>query len=327
MRILITGGSGFIGTNLVQRLFSREEYIIKNVDLFEPKVEEHLKYWKKINLLDKRSLMEIFEEFKPQLVVHLAARTDTDPANNLDHYRVNFEGSQNLIDCIKATKEVIRVVFTSTQFVNQYNGEPKNDEDFAPHTVYGESKVLMEKMIRSSNLTCEWSIIRPTNIWGPWHLRYPFEFWSVLSKGLYFHPGKQPVIRSYGYVGNVVEQIVAILNADREKIDGQVFYVGDYAIDLYDWVNGFSVGQTGKNVRVIPRWIVRTVALVGDVLAVARIKFPLTSSRYRSMTTSNSASMKKTFDALGPSPFTLEDGINETLQWLKVNHPNLLTKK
>jgi nucleoside-diphosphate-sugar epimerase len=216
------------------------------------------------------------------------------------------------------------VVFTSTQFVHQYHGFPKDDQDYAPHTVYGESKVLMEKMIREANLNVVWTIIRPTNIWGPWHLRYPFEFWRVLSKGLYVHPGRQPVTRSYGYVGNVVSQIISIIESVAEKVRGKVFYVGDPAIDLYDWVNGFSVLQTGKNVRVVPRLIVRTLAIVGDIFAIANVGFPITSSRYKSMTTSNIAPMERTLEAFGTPPYSLDQGIQETVEWMKTVHPELV---
>ena len=324
MKILVTGGSGFIGTNLIERLIALKTYVIKNVDVSEPKDTSHAKYWENVDLLDKARLQKIVSEFQPEVVVHLAARTDTDPKNTIDDYKVNIVGSQNLIDVIAETASVKRVVFTSTQFVHQYKGDPKHDQDFAPHTVYGESKVLMEKAIRAKNLTSAWVIIRPTNIWGPWHLRYPFEFWKVLANGLYFHPGKKPVIRSYGYVGNVVTQIISLLSLKVELVDRQVFYVGDPAIDLYEWVNGFSLGQTGKNVRVVPRWIIRTLGYVGDVLAVGNIRFPITSSRFKSMTTDNTAPMSKTIALLGVPPYSLQAGIQETVTWLKKYHPDLV---
>jgi nucleoside-diphosphate-sugar epimerase len=327
MKILITGGSGFIGTNLVQTLVLSGEHTLLNIDDTKPKNPKHLNYWKNCNLLNEVEVNRIFQDFKPEAVIHLAARTDTDPKNVLDDYKINTTGSSYLINAIKNCATIRKVIFTSTQFVHQYHGFPKNDEDYAPHTVYGESKVIMEKMIRGANLSCTWTIIRPTNIWGPWHLRYPFEFWKVLSKGLYVHPGRQPVIRSYGYVGNVVAQIIAILESPPEKVDKKVFYVGDLSIDLYDWVNGFSLRQTGKKVRVVPRFFVKSLALVGDVLSFVNIRFPITSSRYKSMTHSNVAPMEPTIETFGMPPYTLEQGIEETVAWMKEIHPDLVTAK
>ncbi|HEU5290543.1 MAG TPA: NAD(P)-dependent oxidoreductase [Cyclobacteriaceae bacterium] len=327
MKILITGGSGFIGTNLIEKLLTEGHYTILNIDCTKPYDAKHLPYWENCDLMNENQVNQAFQNFKPEAVVHLAARTDTDPKNTLDDYKLNTQGSTNLINAIKNCSNVKKVVFTSTQFVHQYKQLPKHDEDFAPHTVYGESKVIMEKNIRNADLMCIWTIIRPTNIWGPWHLRYPYEFWKVLSKGLYIHPGRVPVIRSYGYVGNVAFQIISILKSEHRKVDKKVFYVGDSPIDLYDWVNGFSVKQTGKKVRVVPRAFVKMLAWVGDVFALANVKFPITSSRYKSMTNSNSAPMEKTLMEFGNPPYSLEQGIEETVQWMKIHHPDLVRIK
>lgn len=326
MRILVTGGSGFIGTNLTETL-TQKGIDFLNVDLATPKEETLLNYWKKCSILDYEQLEKIFFEYKPTAVIHLAAETDTDPSRTMEDYKVNTEGTQNIIKAIQATPSIERFVLTSTQFVNQSQEGPKHDQDYAPHTVYGESKIKTEEMLRSASVNCIWTVIRPTNIWGPWHLRYPFEFWKVLAEGKYFHPGKQKVIRSYGYVGNVVGQIIKILTSSRNEVDRKVYYVGDRPIDLYDWVNGFSLGQIGKKVVVLPRFFVRTLALIGDALRIVKIKFPITSSRYRSMTTNNPADMEKTYTELGEPPYTLQQGIDQTIEWMKKKHPELIKVK
>lgn len=325
MRFLVTGGSGFIGTNLIEELLAQGHELV-NVDVSSPKNEAHASYWKKVDILDPDRLLVVFQEFRPDIVVHLAARTDTD-GSHLDEYVVNTKGTENVLAAIKAVDSIQRTIITSTQFVNQYRGVPKDDFDFAPHTIYGESKVINEEMTRQANLECAWTIIRPTNIWGPWHLRYPHEFWRVLGKGLYFHPGRKSVVRSYGYVKNVVYQIIKIFEADLALVSSQVYYVGDEPIELIEWVNGFSVGQTGKNVRVIPTSIVRLMALGGDFLAKLNIKFPITSSRFKSMTTSNGVPMDKTINAFGSPPYTLEGGIQDTVEWLRMYYPELVRVK
>ena len=324
MRILITGGSGFIGTNLIDKLASESSHTILNLDNSKPNIGVHLIYWKNCDILDSVQVDAAFSSFNPEAVIHLAATTDTDPGKTIEDYKVNIKGSKNIFNAIKKSSGIQRVIVTSTQFVNQYQGLPKNDEDFAPHTVYGESKVEMEKITRSIDLNCIWTIIRPTNIWGPWHLRYPYEFWKVLSKGFYFHPGGKPVIRSYGFVGNVVFQIISILQGAEEKVNKQVFYVGDEPINISEWVNGFALRQTGKPVRVVPRIAIKSLALLGDLLSFVKIKFPLTSSRYRSMTNSNVTPMDKTISAFGRGPYSLDQGIEETVNWMKKYHPDLV---
>lgn len=325
-KILITGGSGFVGTNLISMLITKKKYQIMNIDIANPKLDLHDKYWNPCDILDRSKIIESFSSFNPDFVIHLAAKVDVDGIS-LDDYIVNITGTKNILDAIQDTKSVKKVIITSTQFVNQYNGVPKHDEDFAPHTVYGESKVITEQLTRKSNLKCCWTIIRPTNIWGPWHWRYPHEFWKVIADGKYYHPIGKKVTRSYGYVGNVVWQIQRILEIEEDKVNRQVFYVGDKPINILDWVNGFSNMQIGKNVRLIHPLFIKSLAIFGDVLKLIGLKFPITSSRFKSMTTSNDAPMNKTFEVLGDPPYKLEESIRETVDWLKINYPHLVKVK
>jgi nucleoside-diphosphate-sugar epimerase len=325
MKILVTGGSGFIGTNLTE-FFYQQGWEFLNIDLVPPKLPFLGNYWLEGDIMEKKWLVETFESYRPTHVVHLAAETDTNPLKTLESYVVNTIGSENVIQAAEEVRTVNLLILTSTQFVYQRSTPPANDEDFAPHTVYGESKVISEQKLRSL-ASFPWTIIRPTNIWGPWHLRYPFEFWKILAEGKYFHPGRASVIRSYGYVGNVVHQIATLLSSDKSKVSGKVFYVGDEPIDLYEWVNGFSLGQTGKPVRVVSRPLVRALALIGDVLKAVGFNFPITSSRYFSMTTSNPAPMGRTFEELGKPRFTIQEGIAHTVNWMKIHHPHLVPLK
>jgi len=315
-KIFVTGGSGFIGSYVVDELIKRG-YTVLNADIKRPVEELHLPYWKQVDLLEKDALVYALKEFSPTHLLHLAAKTDTDPDQTLEDYKANHIGTDNLLEAIKATPSIESVIITSSQFVNQYHGVPKHDRDYAPHTVYGESKVITEEHTRQAGLQCSWTIIRPTNIWGPRHPRYPKEFWFVLKSGRYFHPGMKPVIRSYGYVGNVSDQILAIFEADRAMVDKKVFYVGDLPVNLYDWANGFSLALNKRKVRVVPRFIVKMLAYTGDALRKLGIKFPITSSRYKSMTTGNSAPMEATLQAFGQPRYNLQQGIDETVAWLK----------
>jgi GlcNAc-P-P-Und epimerase len=322
-RYLVTGGSGFIGTNLIEELLKRGLAVL-NVDIARPNIDAHGVVWKKQDILEGAGLRAAFAEFQPTHVIHLAARTDTD-GTRLEEYEVNTKGTENVLDAIVAMPSIERVIITSTQFVNQYHGTPRDDLDFAPYTTYGESKVIAEQLTRAAGLRCVWTIVRPTNVWGPWHLRYPYEFWRVLGKGLYFHPGGHTVIRSYGYVKNVVWQILQMCEAPSAQVRSRVYYVGDAPINLLDWVNGFSVRQIGRKVWIVPSGLIRLLALVGDVMKARGFRFPITSSRYKSMTTSNDAPMEPTLAAFGKPPYSLDEGIEQTVAWLRVKHPELVT--
>ena len=318
MRLLITGGSGFIGTNAIEA-FSKDAAALLNYSDHAPLNPEQMPYWRAGNILDPVATTAAFREFQPDRVLHLAARAECDENTTVEKgYRANTEGTRNVLEAIRATPSVRRAIITSTQFVCAPGRLPKDDTDYFPETVYGQSKVISEQLTREADLPCCWTIVRPTNIWGPWHMRYRRQFWRVLGRGLYVHPGRQPVIRSYGYVGNVVHQIRQILMADVDLVRGQTFYLGDRPINLYDWTNGFSRALSGHEVRVVPRPLMRALALIGDIPTYLTGKpFLINSSRFRSMTTDYNTPMERTFELFGENPNTLEIGIEETVQWLQ----------
>jgi nucleoside-diphosphate-sugar epimerase len=276
-------------------------------------------FWHEGDILDRAKTLAAFADFQPDWVIHLAARADCDENTTVeDGYLVNADGTRNVLDAIRATPSAKRAIITSTQFVCGPGRLPENDEDYFPATIYGQSKVITEKLTRSADLSCAWTIVRPTNIWGPWHLRYRREFWRVLQRGLYVHPGHQPVIRSYGYVKNVVDQMRRILEASAESVSGRVLYLGDRPANLLDWVNGFSRALVGRDARTVPRSVLRMLALLGDIpTRLTGRAFLINSSRYRSMVSDYDTPMEATFELLGPNPYSLEEGISETVEWLR----------
>jgi nucleoside-diphosphate-sugar epimerase len=318
MRILITGGSGFIGTNTIDSL-RQDGYQILNYSLHPPLKPEQMSFWRAGDILDPDATLAAFQEFQPDQVLHLAARAACDENTTVETgYRANTEGTGNVLHAIRTTNSVQRATITSSQFVCAPGRLPANDTDYFPETVYGESKVVTEKLTRAASLPCCWTIIRPTNIWGPWHMRYRREFWRVVQRGFYVHPGHQPVIRCYGYVRNVVYQIQKIFQADANLVRGQTFYLGDRPINLFDWVNGFSKALTGRQARVMPRTVMRAMALLGDIpTAITGKPFLINSTRFRSMTTNYETPMERTFALFGENPCTLEMGIEETVSWLR----------
>jgi len=326
-KIIITGGSGFIGTNLVDYL--KNNYKIINLDLKKPVNNDHNEYWIQSDILDSDRLEKIILSENPAYIVHLAAKADVE-GKSMKNYDVNTVGTRNIIHAANKIKNNLsRLVITSTQFVYQGDGFPTSDKDYEPYTLYGESKVINENDTRKLvDDEIIWSIIRPTNIWGPWHWRYPEEFWKVLAKGYYFHPKtKKPVMRSYGFVLNVCHQIKQILELPNEQVNKKIFYAGDEPIELDRWVNAFSNAQIGRNVKEVPAGLVKTIAFVGDVFEKFGMNFPITSSRFQSMTTSNSAPMKDTQNILGGSPYTLEEGVSITIEWMKKYYPELVKVK
>jgi len=254
--------------------------------------------------------------YEPTQIIHLAGRTDME-GKTVDDYAANHVATGNLVAAIRYLPSVERAIFTSSQFVVGPGPLPASDVEFRPHTIYGQSKAKSEQVIRDADLPCIWTIVRPTNVWGKWHPRYPNEFWRVLKQGRYVHPGRKGVVRSYAYVGTVVQQLRAILMASPDAVHRELFYVGDAPIDLLDWTNAFSMELVGRPVRVVPRPIVHCMAKVGDAVIAFGGNFPIFTSRYSSMTEEYLTPMQKTLDRLGVPSVDLAEGVKETVTWLR----------
>ena len=318
MKILITGGSGFIGTNLIELLLSVNFNNFINVDRQKPFNSKQETYWVECNLLDTEKLQIIFDNYMPTHVVHLAARTDT-ASEKLEDYYDNTAGTKSLISILEKSESVKLSVITSTQYV--YKSKkipfPVSDTDFKPHTAYGFSKKITEEYTRNSAMKSAWTIVRPTNVWGPWHMRYPNELWRIIDKGLYFHPGNEDPIKSYAYVKNVAYQIYRIMAAPIEEVDRQVYYVGDFPMHSKTWLNAFTVELTGKKIQVVPKSILYLLSVMGTVLAKMGIRFPLTILRYENMIDNYNTKMNKTIDLFGLSHPDLHANVRETINWVK----------
>jgi nucleoside-diphosphate-sugar epimerase len=314
MRILITGGSGFIGSNLIE-YYNNKNYKLLNIDSKKPS-DKFKELWAEVDIRDYALFEKIVVDFDPEFIIHLAARTDLD-GKTPDDYSSNTLGTINLLKISDKLTNLKRVIFTSSMLVCRPGYIPTNDSDYNPSTVYGESKVEMEKIIRDYNPNYSWCIIRPTSIWGP-GFGVPYRnFFDMIIKRRYVHFGKATT-KTYGYIGNVIYQIENILNADK-SIEKQVFYIGDYEpTNIKLWADEIA-NELGINIPEIPLFLIKFAAYIGDFLKKFNIHFPMTTFRLKNMTTKNVVNLENTKKLAPELPYSRIEGIRNTLYWMKSN--------
>lgn len=315
-RILITGGSGFIGTNLVE-FYLGKGWDVLSLDSASPRNEKHKICFRQVDILNRQDLLQVFKDFNPHYLVHLAARTDLDETKDLHGYDSNMQGVSNVLEACNSCHLLERAIFASSMLVCRFGYIPKNDDDYAPNTLYGESKVITEKIIKESPPSCSWLIVRPTSIWGPW-FGVPYRsFFECVIKGIFVHPGKRAGTATYGYIGNTVCQIDALLQAEDKKVRGKVFYLGDEpANNLSEWADEIASVASRRLLR-IPYGLMRVAALGGDLLGMVGITAPLTSFRLRNMTSDNSIDLSKTVEVTGDPLYSRVEGVRKTIKWLQ----------
>jgi UDP-glucose 4-epimerase len=152
MRILVTGGCGFIGSHLVDELL-RSHHVAVLDDLSKGKY-----FWGQGgpalyqgSILERSFVLQTFESFAPEMVFHMAAHHYIPfcEQNPHDAFATNVTGTINVIDAAHRCGSLRKFFFASTGDVYPPSGYPHSETDTpSPVYVYGESKLVGESIIR-----------------------------------------------------------------------------------------------------------------------------------------------------------------------------------
>lgn len=318
-RILVTGGSGFIGTNLVEHYRLSGNQVI-NLDIVPPRNPQHAALWRKTDILDRPALRRAVIEADPEIVFHMAARTDLE-GKCIGDYAANTHGLSNLIQALQGVRTLIRTIFASSMLVCSIGYRPNGELDYCPTTAYGESKVVGERLVRKEAGKLPWIIVRPTSIWGPWFSTPYKDFFIAVKQGLYMHPCGRRIHRSYGFVLNSVMQLDRLTQANGASLLERTLYLADYEpIELKNWANTIQHALGARPVREIPLWLLQIGAIGGDLLQYfGYSKPPLNSFRLNNLLTEIIHDTDMLRAACGSVPYSMQQGVQITCDWLHHN--------
>lgn len=231
MRVLVTGGAGFIGSHVVEALRAAGHHVAV-VDTLEGGREEFVPAGVPLYRVDVASpaLEEVFEQERPEVVSHQAAQTSVvvsvrDPLRDA---RTNVLGTLNVLECC-VRYGVRRLVFASTG--GAIYGEPEwlpvsEDHPARPVSPYGVHKLCGEHHLAAYSQLhgLRWVALRYGNVYGPRQDPYG-EAGVVAIFCQAMLEGRQPVIfgdgshtRDYVFVGDVAEANLLALDTQAEGV-------------------------------------------------------------------------------------------------------------
>jgi GlcNAc-P-P-Und epimerase len=316
-RVLITGGSGFIGTNLVEHYLRRGDNV-RAIDVVAPRQSAHLPNFRAVDVRDARALQRAVGEFEPELVFHLGARTDLRGRTPAD-YAGNTDGVANMVRAVNELRSVQVAVFASSMLVCRLGYVPRREDEYCPTTAYGQSKAEGETIVRrlaASRLN--WVIVRPTSIWGPWFGPPYRDLFDAIQRGIYAQPRGLRAQRSYGFVLNAVHQLYELGRSNGGGLLGRAIYLADeQPTALAEWVRLIQAALGRPGVRELPMPLFTTAARFGDALEALGIqRFPMSTRRLQNMLTDAVYDTQPIHRVAGADPYSLQSAVTLTCQWL-----------
>lgn len=263
MKIIVTGGAGFIGSHLVDKLIAEGNKVLVIDDLsggskenLNPKAEFY-----QSDCRDEYAMNFIMGDFLPEVVYHLAANA----AENKSHFSPIEVTSRNYDAFIKVITPFIRYggrrfVFTSSIAAYGALQTPFKETDRPePEDLYGISKYACEQSLKvlSKIHNFEYVITRPHNVYGPrQNMRDPYRnvvtIWmnSLLRKKPYTIYGDGSMQRCFSYIDDVVN---SIYNCGFLNVNGKTFNVGSDA--SYTLSELSTALQEVTGVKIMPKYL------------------------------------------------------------------------
>lgn len=325
MRVLVTGATGFIGRKFVARLIENEFDVVAFVRETSNTagLPESVTFMEG-SLLDKQSLKKAVQGC--DAVVHFAAYFDFYPKDVDLLYKVNVEGTKNLMNaCIGTSVE--RFIYCSTTETIGPVRFPPGDEDteLNPQFDYSKSKIMAEEAIReiTKETGLHHIILRPTGVLGEGDLYTAFEAIEAVNKReLPVLPGDGEKRIMYTHVDDVASGFMEALSSKR-ALDNTIILCPDEPLTYNEFFAflGESLGVDPPKLK-IPTAIAKIgIGLLSPIKNRKRTTFLWHMQSVQSMDEERWYSNEKAKSLLGWAPqVTMREGLKRAIDWYFENN-------
>jgi nucleoside-diphosphate-sugar epimerase len=293
VKIYITGHSGFVGKNIIEKL-----------------------NYHNFTQFDKHNIIDISEE----VVLHLAGKAHDlkNVSNASEYYKVNTELTIKLFDAFLSSDAKIFITLSSVKAVAD-TLESELTEEYLPNPIthYGKSKLLAEEYILSKTIPegKRVYILRPCMIHGPGNKGNLNLLYKMVSNGFPWPLGAFDNMRSFCSIDNLCFIINELIQ--NENIPSGIYNVADdEPLSTNDLIKLISSSQSKKYyILKVPVSLIKLFSKLGDLF-----NFPLNSERLSKLTETYIVSNAKIKIAINkPFPFTVKEGLMKTLNSFNTN--------
>ncbi|MCW9707694.1 NAD-dependent epimerase/dehydratase family protein [Fodinibius salsisoli] len=322
MKAFVTGGTGFIGSHLVDALLQHNAYsevrcLIRN----------NQKWLKDKDITPIRGNLDDFSTLKQavegvDVIFHIAGRVKAPTYKQLK--RANVDATENLLRVAQKAGTPKVVVLSSLAAAGPSKGQPVTEDDpLEPVSMYGKSKKQMEQRIHELiDNKMSVTILRPPAVYGPREDQI-YSFFKMVSKRIcpIIGDGEKPKI-SMIYVGDVVQ---AILKASQQNEPGiHTYFISDGEPHTWNKIRETATMVFGKKaipIYVKPDWVQKIAGIVEKTGSFFGIYPVLNKEKAKEMILEWTCSSDKAQQELGYKPeFSLEEGISRTIHWYQRHH-------
>ena len=346
--VLVTGGCGFLGAHIVQRLLndpdgppasvaivSRSASKRPNHKQTDPRVTYH-----RADIANDAAIAALFEQLKPQFVIHTSSPKNTSDANILQ--RINVEGTRKLLKYAKACKETRAFVYTSSDSAQKPSQELLTEDqaqlwdETTFNNPYGRTKAAAETLVLAANgADLRTATLRVPGIYGENDNNFiPRIMESMRKNEQNMQLGDNKKLFEFLYVESAAEAHVlaakALLRTNGgTRPDGEAYFITDgQALPFFDFMRQCyaAAGAPVKpeEVKKIPLGLVQMMASIGEwvymIFTLGTIKPHMRRQEIDHLDAGCHWSIEKARDRLGYQPLIDQDAaIRKTMKWAVEN--------
>ncbi|KAF2201118.1 hypothetical protein GQ43DRAFT_394942 [Delitschia confertaspora ATCC 74209] len=347
-KVLVTGGCGFLGHHIVKLIVERHP--ATQVSVLDLRTELNRNSntnvsYHNCDITSVGAVQQIFSKIQPDVVIHTAGANLI--AKNEVHYKVNVDGTKNLLAAAEKTGVKVFVYTSSASVIYNPKTELINADESWPLVMgkdqpeyYTHTKAIAEKAVLEANrgetgmLTCA---IRPAGIFGEGDVQTLPKMVSAYQKGQNkFQVGSNNNLFDFSYVGNIAhghllavqallhtQKMMPTIPLDTEKVDGEAFFITN-GQPVYFWDFARAVyHEAGDTLPLSSVWkmsqgLMYLIGAILEWLFWILGKTPnLTRQQVKYSCMTRYYSIKKAEKRLGYQPIVnLEEGVRRGVKYI-----------